>query len=98
MVRRRAHRAHTVVTGRQAARHRRGQTALPVTSVVDALEEDEGLWIRWCGRCQRVAQRLDRHMRMADDIAPRQLLRRGVTNVPMVSQTPCKCSNGRDSY
>ena len=79
MVRRGSHGADTIVASWQTAGDTGAQQTVAVTSVVDAFEERELLWVGRRGCREVVAKTLDGDVRVADDFAVAgEVLRRAV--------------------
>lgn len=78
MVRRAGHGAHAIVARRKTPGHGRREASIAIADVIDPLEEDERPSVHGLGGRQRIAQALDRDMRVADNAAAGECLRRRV--------------------
>jgi hypothetical protein len=85
MVRRRSHGADTVDTSWETTRNGSGEPALPITSIVDTLEELEDSWVGWGGGTER-ADFLDCDVSVAHNVAALELLGCGVVREGCVGE------------
>ena len=88
MVTGRRHRTNTVNPRREAAFDGGGKTTLPITGVVDTLEEGEFGGVRRCGGREVLAERLDGDVDVADDLATLERLRSRVVCGVRVGERP----------
>lgn len=72
-----SHGADTVDTSGEATSNSCGEPTLPITSVVDTLEELEDSWVGWGGLAEGV-EGLDCDVSVTNDNAALELLGRGV--------------------
>lgn len=78
MIAGRRHRTHAITPSRQASFHSSRKTSLPVTHIIDPLEEYELGCVRRGGRRKNVAESLDGDVDVADNLAALECLRSGV--------------------
>lgn len=70
-------------------RYRSAQQSVAISSIVDALEENEGYWVGRCGWSKRVSQVLDCEMSVADDLSIRKILWRRIVGGLRVGEGAC---------
>jgi len=86
MVRCRGHGADAVIPRRQTPLNRSCQAALPVTRIINALEEHKLSSVRRSRRSQIGAEGLDGYVHVADDVAVFEGLRGGVVGYDRVCE------------
>ena len=86
MVARRSHGTNTIRSSWQAPVDGGTQPALPISSVIDALEENDLARILSLLSCEVVTKRLDGNVSVSNDLAIIKLLRGGIVSVVRVSE------------